>query len=67
MRKKENVGDVLLELETVLDKLYDMGMQLGDVHGIVQTHTWAHRMDAVETYVEDNSHPILKYGHKDEI
>jgi hypothetical protein len=64
---QQSTGDVLLEFEIVLNKLYDRGLQLGDVLGIAFTQTWAHRMDAVETYTSDDSHPILKYGHKDEV
>jgi hypothetical protein len=64
-KKKETVGDILLDLEVVLDKLYDNGLQLGDVLGIVYTQTHAHRMDAVETYNKDNTHPVLSYHHKD--
>jgi len=63
---KQNVGDILLDLEIVLDKLYDQGLQLGDVLGIVYTHTHVHRKDAVEVYTEDDSNPVLKYGHKDQ-
>ena len=63
----QSTGDVLLEFEVVLDKLYDRGLQLGDVLGIVYNQTWTHRKDAVETYTEDNSHPVMRYGHKDQI
>lgn len=66
MKKKQPIGDILLELEVVLDKMYDQGMQLGDVLGIVLLQTQAHRQDAIEEY-EDGSHPILKYGHKDQV
>lgn len=67
MKKKQLIGDVLLELEVVLDKMYDMGFQEGDVLWQVFGHTRSHRLDAVQVYEEDDSLPIMKYGHKDQI
>ena len=63
----ETIGDNLLELEIVLDKIYDHGLQLGDVLGIVMVHTQVHRPDAIEVFTEDKSSPVLKYMHKDKI
>jgi hypothetical protein len=60
-------GDILLELEMVLDKLCDQGLQLGDIHALVHQQILSHRMDAVETYEEDDSRPVFKYGHKDQV
>lgn len=67
LESKELIGDVLLELERVLDKMCDHGLQLGDIHALVHNHVWSHRKDAVETYVDDDSHPVLRYGHKDQV
>jgi hypothetical protein len=67
MKKLRKIGDVLLELEIVLDKMCDQGLQLGDIHALVHSHIWAHRQDAIEIYEEDNSRPVFKYGHKDQI
>jgi hypothetical protein len=66
-KKKETIGDVLLELETVLDKMCDQGLQLGDIHALVHSHIWTHRQDAIEIYEKDNSRPVFRYGHKDQI
>jgi len=66
-RKARTVGDVLLDLEKILDELCDMGLQLGDILGLVYTQIWSHRKDAVETYSDDDSHPVFRYGHKDQV
>ena len=67
MKKKETMGDIMLELEKVLDKMCDQGLQLGDILALVNGHIWSHRQDAIEVYNCDNSNPVLKYGHKDQI
>jgi hypothetical protein len=67
LKKVETIGDVLLELEVVLDKMVDHGLQLGDIHALVHSHIWTHRQDAIEVYEEDNSRPVFRYGHKDQI
>lgn len=61
------IGDTLLDLEVVLDKMCDQGLQLGDILSLVYSHVWVHRQDAIEVYTDDNSRPIMKYGHKDQI
>ena len=65
--KNSKIGDVLLDLEIVLDKMCDQGLQLGDILALVHSHIHSHRKDAVEVYTEDNSNPVMKYGHKDQI
>lgn len=67
MNSKETIGDILLELEIVLDKMCNHGLQLGDILALVYNHIWVHRSDAIEVYEEDNSNPIMKYGHKDHV
>ena len=67
LKKKKSIGNTLLDLEAVLDEMCDQGLQLGDIHALVHSHIWAHRQDAVEVYEEDNSRPVFKYGHKDQI
>jgi hypothetical protein len=66
-KKEEKIGDVLLELEVVLDKMCDQGLQLGDILALVNSHIAVHRPDAIEVYTADGSSPVLKYGHKDHI
>jgi hypothetical protein len=59
MRK---VGDILLDLEEVLDEMVDgHELQVGDILGLIYSHLIIHRPDAVEQY-EDNSNPIFYYG-----
>lgn len=65
--KKQSIGDILVDLETILDKMCDEGLQLGDILALVYQQIHTHRQDAVEVYVDDNSSPVLKYGHKDQI
>ena len=61
------IGDILLELEVVLDKMCDQGLQLGDILSLVHNHIHVHRQDAVEIYTDDNSHPVFQYTHQDYI
>ena len=64
-KNKETIGDVLLELEIVLDKMCNHGLQLGDILALAWVHIWVHRKDAVEVFKSDGSHPVFKYEHKD--
>lgn len=62
MRK---MGDVLLDLETILDELYiEHDLQLGDVLGMIVTNTQVHYPDNIEVY-QDNTHPVFYYGFKE--
>jgi hypothetical protein len=66
-KSKQSIGDILLELEVVLDKICDEGLQLGDILALVWVHIWIHRKDAVEVFEADGSNPVFKYGHKDNL
>lgn len=67
MKKKlRPIGNVLLDLEVILDEMCDQGLQLGDILALVFSQINVHRKDAIEEY-EDGSNPILKYGHKDQV
>ncbi len=56
------LGDTLLKLEKVLDKMVDVhGLQFGDILNLVKGHLEVHRPDAQEIY-EDGSSPVFYYG-----
>ena len=57
------VGDILLDLEVVLDKLADQGLQMGDILALVHSHLLVHRPDVVEVYDADGSSPQFFYGY----
>ncbi len=55
-------GDVLLDLEVILDEMIDdHDIQLGDILNIVHGHIQIHRPDCIEEY-EDDTNPIFFYG-----
>ena len=58
------VGNALLELEIVLDKLVDQDLQMGDIIALVHMHLQVHRPDCIEEYM-DGTHPYLYYGPKE--
>jgi len=65
-KKRERLGDILLDLEKVLDRMVDQhDLQWGDVLALVHQHLQVHRPDAQETYEDDNSHPVFYYGPMD--
>jgi len=59
--KHRKIGDVLLDLEPLLDEMVDAGLQTGDIIALVKVHLDIHRPDAQEEY-EDGTHPTYKYG-----
>lgn len=61
MRK---IGNVLLDLEPLLDEMVDQGLQTGDILALVFSHLQIHRPDAQEEYT-DGTKPIYYYGPKD--
>ena len=61
MRK---IGNVLLDLEPLLDEMVDAGLQTGDILALVKSHLDVHRPDAQEEY-EDGTSPVYFYGHKE--
>lgn len=60
------LGDILLELEPLLDEMIiDHGLQWGDVMGLVRAHLEIHLPCGKEEY-EDGTSPMFYYGHSDE-
>ena len=58
MRK---IGDILLDLEVILDEMCDQGLQWGDILALIHQQLTTHRQDAQEEFVE-GGHPIYYYG-----
>jgi len=52
------MGDVLLDMEPLMDEFCDAGLQWGDV-------LMVHRPDAKEKYLDDSSSPVFYYGPKE--
>jgi len=64
--KRRALGDILLDLEVVLEELVDShDLQWSDIIYLVLGWLTVHRPAAQETYTEDGSHPVLYYGHKE--
>lgn len=60
--KVRSVGNVLLDLEKVIDELVDgHDLQWGDVLNLVHGHLQVHNPAAREEYVE-GGHPEFYYG-----
>ena len=67
MKKLRRLGDITSDLEHLLDELYIAhDMQLHEVLGLLVQTTKVHYPESIEVY-DDNSNPILYYGHKDGI
>lgn len=66
--KLRPMGDVLLDLETILEELVDAHqLQFGDVLALVWSWLCIHRPGAREFYISDGSSPEFTYGpRKDE-
>ena len=61
MRK---MGDILLDLEVVLDEMVDsQELQFGDILNLVYGHLIVHRPDAREQYISGGN-PQFNYGPK---
>lgn len=58
----KSTGDLLLELEVVLDALCQQGLQHGDVLAMVHVYLTVHQPDAREQYTK-GGHPEFYYGY----
>ena len=58
MRK---IGNILLDLEKLIDEMDNHGLQLGDVLALVKSHIEIHNPNMVEEYT-DGTKPIYYYG-----
>jgi hypothetical protein len=65
MAKLRKLGDVLLDLEPLLDEMVEgHSLQLGDVISLIVGHLRTHNPDCIEEFL-DGTNPILTYAHKD--
>lgn len=65
-KKKRKLGDILLDLEVILDEAIDsQDLQWGDVLSLVYGHLAVHRQDAKEVYVDKGDSPLFYYGPKE--
>jgi len=65
MAKLRKLGDILLDMEPLLDELAEQHeMQLGDIIALVVRHLEMHNPTCIEEFL-DGSRPVFFYGHKD--
>ncbi len=63
-KKLKPLGDLLIQLEPLLDKLViDHALQKGDVLALISMHLDVHNPDCKEIYLDDTN-PIFYYGPK---
>lgn len=66
-RKLRPLGEITDDQEKLMREFFeDHGMQFHEVLGILYLYTLTHFPSAIETYEEDGSHPILKYGPRED-
>ena len=65
MPKLRKLGDVLLDLEPLLDEMVEKHeLQMGDVLALIIRQLEMHNPGCVEEFM-DGTKPIFFYGHKD--
>jgi hypothetical protein len=60
-KKKETMGDILLEHERVLLKMVDQGLQWGDILNLTRGYLEVHAPGAQEHYTAGGN-PVFYYG-----
>lgn len=65
-KKKETMGDILLEHEVILLKMVNQGLQWGDILNITRGYLEVHAPGAREEYTSGGS-PVFFYGPEDKI
>jgi len=64
-KKLRKLGDVLLDMEPLLDELADIHeLQRGDILSLIFHQVTMHNPDCIEEFA-DGSRPLYFYGHKD--
>ena len=56
------LGDVLVDMEPLIDECMDHGLQWGDFLALMLAYLTVHRPHDKEVYVEDGSSPTFFYG-----
>lgn len=65
MAKIRPLGDVLLDMEILLDEMaISHDMQLGEILALIRNQLLVHNPSCLEEY-EDGSTPLYLYGHQD--
>lgn len=59
------VGDVLLDMEPLIQELVAQELQWGDILNLIRGYLEVHCPDAQEEYIE-GGHPIFYYGPGDD-
>ena len=62
-KKKETMGDILLEHEVVLLKMVNQGLQWGDILNLTRGYLEVHAPGAREEYTSGGN-PVFYYGPK---
>lgn len=58
------LGDITMDMEPLLREMaIDHDMQVHEILGILHSYLISHCPGSVETYAEDNSHPVFAYTH----
>jgi hypothetical protein len=65
-KKKETMGDILLEHEVVLLKMVKQGLQWGDILNLTRGYLEVHAPDAREQYTAGGN-PIFYYGPESDL
>lgn len=60
-KKKETMGDILLEHEVVLLKMVNQGLQWGDILNLTRGYLEVHAPGAREEYTSGGN-PVFYYG-----
>lgn len=65
--KRRSVGDVLCDMEVLLDELVDIHeLQHGDILSLVNSQLELHRPDAREVLVKGKRKPTMRYTFEEE-
>lgn len=62
-KKLRKFGDILLDLEPLIDEAMDHGLQHGDFLALMHSYLMVHRPEDREAYVEGGN-PEFYYGPK---
>lgn len=60
--KTRPIGEILLEMEPLLNEAMDHGIQWGDMLALIHVWLQVHRPGDREKYIE-GGHPVFSYGY----
>jgi hypothetical protein len=64
-KKLRKIGDVLLDMEPLLEEMIAHGLQWGDILNVIRGYLEVHCPDAQEEYVAGGN-PVFYYGPGDD-